>query len=101
MPEASAQGQEAPGDHVYRFALEGVHDPASAKTVQYALLEHPFVRMCTYVQECQCFKLASSIPLDRSMLEALALATGHALEGTVHGSDGTLLPGAEPLDPER
>jgi len=92
--------QEGPGDRVYKFTVAGVNDRDTAKLLQKALMEHAGVSACTYVLECQCFKLAVNMPMDRAMLAQWIAGGGHVLEGDVQVSDGTVL-GAppEPLAP--
>jgi hypothetical protein len=88
---ARAQAQVAEGDLVYKFTVDGVSHRADAKPVQYALLEMAFVHSCEFIEECGCFKLASSVPLDHAALNDLLGTARHQLSGTVEVSDGTFL----------
>ncbi len=84
-----AQGVE--GDLIYKFSVEGVHHRAEAKPLLYALTERSTVHACDFIEECACFKLASSVPLDYAALEALVRERKHRLSGAVEVSDGDLL----------
>ncbi len=89
--------QEAEGDLVYKFTVEGVQHRAEAKPLQYALFERGTVHACDFIEECGCFKLASSVPLNYAALDALLRVSGHRLSGTVEVSDGSLLTPQQPL----
>lgn len=88
---AAALAQEQEGDLVYRFTVQGVADRETAKPVQHAMLEHVSVHACEYLQECQCFKMATPAALTYGQLRAMLMATGFVLTGTVTVSDGTVL----------
>jgi hypothetical protein len=91
--------QEQEGDRVYRFQVQEVTDQATAKPLQYTLLEQGVVHACDYVQEANCFKLATPALMGYAELKALLLTAGFTLQGTVHVSDGTvLLPATTPLE---
>jgi hypothetical protein len=86
-----AHGQEAEADLVYKFSLQGIVDPVAAKPVQYALMEQPGITFCNFIDECDCFKLGSSTPLDYATLKDLLHDQGYELIGEVLASDGTVL----------
>ena len=86
-----SQAQVLEGDLAYKFTVDGIHDRAEAKPLQYALLERTTVRSCDFIEECACFKLASSVPLDLATLDAMLRENSRSLSGTVEVSDGTLL----------
>lgn len=88
---ARAQAQAVEGDLVYKFTVEGIIHRSEAKPLQYALMELTTVHACDFIEECACFKLASSVPLDRAALDAMVEERRHRLSGTVEVSDGTLL----------
>lgn len=92
-----ADAQEAEGDLVYKFTVEGIHHRAEAKPLQYALFERATVHACDFIEECGCFKLASTVPLDYTTLNALLQETDNRLSGTVEVSDGSLLTPQQPL----
>lgn len=91
------QAQEAEGDLVYKFTVVGIHHRAEAKPLQYALFERPTVHACDFIEECGCFKLASTVPLDYTTLNALLQESDNRLSGTVEVSDGSLLTPQQPL----
>ncbi len=86
-----SHAQVTEGDLAYKFTVDGVHDRAEAKPLQYALLERATVRSCDFIEECACFKLACSAPLDYATLDNMLQQNGRRLSGTVEVSDGTLL----------
>lgn len=92
-----AHAQEAEGDLVYKFTVEGIQHRAEAKPLQYALFERATVHACDFIEECGCFKLASPVPLDYAALDALLRASDNRLSGTVEVSDGSLLTPQQPL----
>ncbi|MBK9147080.1 MAG: hypothetical protein IPM12_04560 [Flavobacteriales bacterium] len=85
---AQATGAEV----VYRFEVSDVIDQASAKPIVHALMAEREVASCVFISECTCFKLTARHTLDRAALSVMLQRAGHALSGTVHGSDGSVLP---------
>lgn len=84
-------GQQNENDLVYKFKVQGIEEPAMAKSVQVVLLQEATTTSCVFIDESDDFKLASSSPLTHAALKTLLLANGHALFGPVYVSDGTVL----------
>lgn len=86
-----AFGQGGEGDTVFRFSVQGIEDPVAAKPVQMVFLEQPLVTDCVYIDECACFKVATTGDLNYEGMKGLLLEHEYHLVGDVYVSDGRVL----------
>jgi len=91
------------GELIYKFTVQGITEPFTAKPVQAQLLLHAGMSSCIFIDACDCFKLSTTETLDHSGLRGLLQRCGQVLVGPVEVSDGTVLTAAAatPLIPER
>ena len=89
---ATSKAQDDPGETQYRFYVQDVDTREEAKLVHFALIEYPEISWCDYIHDCGCFKINTSLHLDREHFSGLLEDIGYELSGTLYCGDGRVLP---------
>lgn len=90
------RAQQPEDELVYKFTVQGIAEPAAAKAMQVALIGHPAVLFCSFIDEADAFKLGSNVPLNHATLKAMLQQQGYVLVGDVHVSNGLILSPTQP-----
>ena len=93
------KAQEGPNDIVYKFTVQGISDPATAKNVHVTLLQVEGFTSCAFIEGPNLFRMTASTPQTYDGLRAVLQTQGYELGGPVIVSDGTTL-GAPQATPE-
>ena len=87
----STRAQSTEQELAYKFSVQGITDPVGAKPIQYALMERSFTAFCTFIDECDCFKLSANTAIDYVTLKNVLNENGYVLAGDVLQADGSVL----------
>jgi hypothetical protein len=76
---------------VYKFTVNGISTPELAKQVQYEIQQSLVNSSCVFIDECDCFKLATTDLITYNTLKNILSANGYQLLGEIYVSDGRVL----------
>jgi hypothetical protein len=85
LPNASSS------ELVYKFTVNGISTPELAKQVQYEIQQSVVNSSCVFIDECDCFKLATTDLITYNTLKNILSANGYQLLGYIYMSDGRVL----------
>jgi hypothetical protein len=76
---------------VYKFSITDISTPELALPVQMLLMDKPYASSCSFIDECDCFKMSVSSSVEYTELAEALSHGGYALSEEIFVSDGRIL----------